>query len=358
MSVYVNLDPTQFATPPARSTEVRSLLDEAERIVRHREDLSHDQRMALREDLARLEQYFELDFPTQVKGAHGMAVFCSGPAGFFESLRLPRAVERTVVIDSTPFIEPLAGLGRSDRWCVALLTRRNARILRGSADHLGEVESLEDDVHRWHHQGGFSQARYQRGIQKEAADHVARVCQSLLRQFQRTAFDRLVLATPHELFPKVESHLHPYLRQRLVGRIDIDIENASADEIHHAALPLIEADERRREREALDRLAAAVGTGARGANGLAAVLDALTQRRVETLLVAERFTAAGVVCPHCGWLGPSGDRCPMDGERTEQRADIVETAVEAAVAQSAEVIIVRHHDDLGPLGGIGALLRF
>jgi hypothetical protein len=130
MSVYVNLDPTQFATPPARSTEVRSLLDEAERIVRHREDLSHDQRMALREDLARLEQYFELDFPTQVKGAHGMAVFCSGPAGFFESLRLPRAVERTVVIDSTPFIEPLAGLGRSDRWCVALLTRRNARILR------------------------------------------------------------------------------------------------------------------------------------------------------------------------------------------------------------------------------------
>jgi hypothetical protein len=32
--------------------------------------------------------------------------------------------------------------------------------------------------------------------------------------------------------------------------------------------------------------------------------------------------------------------------------------VEAALAQDAAVMVVRHHPDLGPLGGIGALLRF
>jgi hypothetical protein len=32
--------------------------------------------------------------------------------------------------------------------------------------------------------------------------------------------------------------------------------------------------------------------------------------------------------------------------------------VEAAIAQSADVIAVRHHPDLGSFDGIGAVLRF
>jgi hypothetical protein len=32
--------------------------------------------------------------------------------------------------------------------------------------------------------------------------------------------------------------------------------------------------------------------------------------------------------------------------------------VERALEQSAEVLVVRRHPDLGPIGGIGAVLRF
>ena len=39
-------------------------------------------------------------------------------------------------------------------------------------------------------------------------------------------------------------------------------------------------------------------------------------------------------------------------------ADIVEPAIEKAIEQSANALVVRHHDDLVPLGGIGAVLRF
>jgi peptide subunit release factor 1 (eRF1) len=358
MSVYVNLDPGEFATGRARSIEIRSLLDEADRMVRHRDQLSADERSALRKDMARLHQFFQSEFSAHVKGAHGLAVFCCGPADLFEAIRLPRAVDPAVVIDSTPFIEPLAVMGPADRWCVALVTRRNGRILCGTAGWLGEVVSLTDDVHGWHDQGGFSQARFQRGIQKEATDHVKHVCEALFRNFQRAPFRRLVMATPDELWPTVESHLHPYLKERLLGRIELDIEHASADEIHAAAMPLIEEDERRHERETLDRLTQAVGRRGRGAHGLEDVLDALTQRRVETLLVAGGFRAPGVVCPQEGYLGPPGGRCPVEGHTVENRDDIVESAVESAVAQSAEVIVVRHYDDLGPLGSIGAVLRF
>jgi hypothetical protein len=53
----------------------------------------------------------------------------------------------------------------------------------------------------------------------------------------------------------------------------------------------------------------------------------------------------------------AGDHGP-DGQELEQVENIVEPAIEKAVEQSAKVIKVRHHDDLGPLGGIGAVLRY
>ena len=45
-------------------------------------------------------------------------------------------------------------------------------------------------------------------------------------------------------------------------------------------------------------------------------------------------------------------------EKLKAAADIVEPAIEKAIEQSANALVVRHHDDLVPLGGIGAVLRF
>jgi hypothetical protein len=47
-----------------------------------------------------------------------------------------------------------------------------------------------------------------------------------------------------------------------------------------------------------------------------------------------------------------------DGATATPVADVVEKAIEKAIEQSAEIMGVRHHDDLGPLGGIGAVLRY
>jgi peptide chain release factor subunit 1 len=112
----------------------------------------------------------------------------------------------------------------------------------------------------------------------------------------------------------------------------------------------------RQEREALDRLIEGVGRSTRAAAGLANVLSALNEARVDTLLVAESFHAPGVRDPDLGLLYASGDGAP--GERVEPVEDVVEPAVEKAIEQSARVLRVSHHDDLGPLGGIGAVLRY
>jgi hypothetical protein len=50
--------------------------------------------------------------------------------------------------------------------------------------------------------------------------------------------------------------------------------------------------------------------------------------------------------------------CPVDGEAMQEHPNLVEWAVEMAVEQDAQVMAMRHHDDLADHDGIAAALRF
>jgi peptide chain release factor subunit 1 len=210
--------------------------------------------------------------------------------------------------------------------------------------------------HRQHDQGGWSQSRYQRGVEKEKDDHLLHVGDVAFSRYKEGRFKRLLVGAPEELANEFEQKLHPYLRERIASRLHLDVENSTIEDVRSAAGRAIEDWRRRCERGALDRLTEGVGRGGRGAAGLAAVLQALNEHRVELLLVGEGFRSAGGRDSATGMLY-AGDHGP-DGQALERCENIVERAIEKAVEQSAKVIKVRHHDDLGPLGGIGAVLRY
>jgi peptide subunit release factor 1 (eRF1) len=88
------------------------------------------------------------------------------------------------------------------------------------------------------------------------------------------------------------------------------------------------------------------------------VLEALVARRVETLLVSEGFEAPGWRCPSCAWVGTLGRRCPLCATGMDQVTDVVEEAVEEALAQACKVAVCRDNPDLDVMGRIGALLRY
>lgn len=357
LSVYLNLDPSEFPTPQARRRELESLMAGAERRYLKNEDLSHDGKVALRQDIQNVRDFFQGEHYT-IEGAQAVAVFCCGPTGLFDVVKLPRGIESMAVVDDSPFVEPLTGALSSAGWCILLVNRRTGRIFRGSPERLEEIGNVRDIVHRWHDQGGWSQSRYQRGIEKEIQDHVKHSCEVLFDVFKADAFERLIVGAPRELWPEVESRLHPYLKGRLAGRIEVDVEHTSAEEVRREVVAVVGDHERRAERQALDRLSDELGNHGRAAGGLEAVLAALNERRVDLLLHERGFKARGVACPACGWVGLAGEECPVDGGATVARDDVVERAVELALAQSAEVLPVRHHDDLRRLGSVAALLRF
>jgi peptide subunit release factor 1 (eRF1) len=271
-------------------------------------------------------------------------------------VRLPRPVDFDVVLERSPYLEPLVADADEEQWAVLLANRRNARLFLGDGGGFEETDRIEDDVHSQHDQGGWSQARYQRGVEKEKDDHLVHAAEVAFSRYKDPGFDRLLLGAPDELVNDVRQKLHPYLRERISGKLQVDVENSSLDDVRRAAHTAMEEWRRRSEREALDRLAEGVGRGERGAAGLAAVLQALNEARVEILLIADGFRSPGGRDPETGMLHP-GEEGP-DGRELEHCENIVELAVEKAIEQSAKVIKVLHHDDLGPLGGIGAVLRY
>jgi peptide chain release factor subunit 1 len=359
LSLFVNLDPREFATGAARSTEVRSLLDRASRLVRETDGLSHAAQTSLRADLERLEAELGTG-GLDAKGAHGLAVFTASAVELFEVLKLPEPVEHDPVIADTPFIEPLSAIGTPERWCALLVNRRVARLLCGPGAALEEIELIEDDVRNRHDQGGWSQANYQRSVDKDADDHLRHAAQVAFDELKDDLPAGILIGAPSELAGAFEAHLHPYLRDRIAGRLDVDVEHTRADDVSRAAAPRIEAAAREREDAALARLVEAFAGGpGRAASGLPEVLAMVHEQRVETLLVEAGFAAPGVRCPTCGWLGADETaECPADGSATERVDDIVEAAVERALMQAADIRVLRDRAELASHGRIAAVLRF
>lgn len=329
LSVYFDLDPSTFPTAEARASQITSVCDEAGKLVEQRRDeLDHASLIGLREDIARIRRSFDAQ-TMGAGGARGIAVFACGPSDFFEVLRLPHPVDTRITIGESADVTPLAAGSDRERWAVVLISTRNGRVFTGDEEHMEETRSVYDEVHGQHRQGGWSQRRYQAGIDEDRHTHLCHVSDELLALLRQRPFDRLLVGGPEPLPDEFEGVMHPYLAERLAGRIQIDVDTATPAAVLQAAAPVFAQHRAAHERDALGRFKASLGRGdGRAAAGREEVEDALVQRRVEILLL-------------------------------EPRADGVEDLVEQAIDGSAEVLIVDDETpDLGPHGGVGAVLRF
>src|SRR5215212_10292213 len=126
LSVFFNLDPSEFGTPAARATEVNSVVTAAAHKVEEAEGLEHDERQALRADVERVREVLR-GSDVATNGTHGLAVFACGPADLLEVVKLPHPIESRAVVDDHACVEPLLRKGTEERWCVLLVNRTTAR---------------------------------------------------------------------------------------------------------------------------------------------------------------------------------------------------------------------------------------
>lgn len=364
ISLYLDLDPEEFATAPARTTQFTSLLDETDRAVRDDQGLDHDERKALRDDLERLRTYLASD-DLPVSGARALAVFASARDDLFETLQLTWPAGPKAVLARTAYVEPLVADDDHARWCVTLISRRAGEIFLGPAAQLDEAETVKDDVPGRSHGKGLAQANYQRSVDDDADHHMRRVAEEVFRHWQSRPFARLVVGGTEPDVDRFVQLLHSELRPLLApGRLPLEPETSRPAEVRAAAAQLLAGERSAQAETKLAQLEERVAADGAAVVGIEPTLAALAERRVEQLVMDHNFAASGKRCPSDGFLYPDRfERCPVDETVLRPVPDLREAAVEAAVLQDAGVTVVGEGSDppapvLQRGEGIAALLRF
>jgi peptide chain release factor subunit 1 len=362
ISVVFDLNPAEFATAPARATQATSLLDAAHNLETADQTLNHDARQAIRSDVERLRTYLGSD-ELPVSGAGALAIFVSHGSGLFETVALSQPSTSSIYLDREPHIEPVVLEPAAQRWCAVLVSSRDVTIDMGAGATV-VARSTGSDYVRGHSQ---SDGNDERSHEQDIEGHLIAVSRRLADDHRSGRFDVLAIGGPVDALTGLEGRLPDDLRSVVAGRLDVDPSAATEADVATAVGELLtraHADAQAKTvAEFTDQLAAARGQDgpARAVAGIASVLEALTEQRVATLLLAGDFHAAGARCSKCGMLLPSEvSECPADGTATGPVADLREPMIAAAVRQDATLVVFPEADEIlrAPDHRVGALLRF
>ena len=351
LSTYLNLDPAR---------QVRR----SYRIVF--EDLVHDLRERLdepaRAELSREVAENDAWLQSHPPRGKGFVLFSCAPRGFWQAYFLPVRVEDHIAFDHRPDVAPLLGvIDDHQRYAVALVDKRRARLFSVYLGAIEESEAFKDFVFHHHDQGGISQSNFQRHHEAHVYRHLKKVVEHLKQLYRRREFDRLILAGPEEPTSELRRLLPRALARELVAVIPAETTVGGA-EILEKTMEV----ERRFEGEAEERFLAEVfeigGGGGRATYGVAPTLDALWLGAVQTLVMAEGLGGPASDCPNCAKIEPGTvANCPACDTVMKPAHDLYHLAARRTIDQAGSVEVV-HGDAARRLhekgGGLGALLRY
>lgn len=356
VSLYVGLDPSEVPTPPALETKVNAQLGEAQRLADEKKAaMTHEQRAAVKTDLDRIREWLDDGFDRQ--GARGVAVFAASLDNFWSTVTLPDVLADDVRVGADLLLAPLASHVGRDGALVAVVGRERGQVFRLRSGALVEIADQTEDVPGQHDQGGWSQGRYERHIDQIVERHLRQVADTLDRCTRRLRGVPVVLIGAEEARSEFESLLSKETQDCVAGWATAEA-HADAPQLLESARPVIDDWWRTREEQLLARWREEAGKNGRATSGWEQTLEAASDGRVELLLVQYGVDQAAYQCPQCGRAQLTNGSCPLDGTTLERREDGLDLAVHKTLAQGGTVHVVRDRDDLGPVGGMAALLRF
>ncbi len=351
----------QPRTPQNKSHREEVIL--AKDLVRNalRESQKNGKNGCARADLNRI-----LDLAGNMHGnqMRAKAIFACSAENMWREFDLPPQLPGTQLFVNRRFhLKPLGPLlGAQPRLSVAVVDRHRARFFDLRLDELKERESLFHPFPRRGRGdglGGYDGGHAERSVADEALHHYKMVAERLQEELEKGIWEKLIVGCHHSNWPEFEPHLHPYVKQRLLGHFSADVATVNNDQIRDEASRMLRQalDDRRQTllREALDQ---AKGNSL-GVTGLRRVLRSLEVGEVQTLFLGEDFTARAVECTNCGHLDSHMvSYCALCGRATRELEDVCDAIVPAAIRRDVELFYVKDDPEFDRVGNIAALLRF
>jgi peptide chain release factor subunit 1 len=266
-------------------------------------------------------------------GVAGLAIFACHAGSLFEVVRSGTPFSSRVVYGPRPALFQLARL--VDEFEPAVVAVADTNTLRLFVVQFGGIHEVggrdEESIHfQKRATGGWSQARYQRHIEKHREDFAREAVQVIRDLVVEENATRLVLAGDEVVIPLLEGALPRDLLDRLAGdalRIHI---RATREEVAAEVAQVLAAAEERDSLAVADALVAEFLADGLGVAGTADSRHALETGAGDVLVIADGF------------------------EPAEVRNELTRLAVQTG----AQVEVVAGHEGLDALGGVGVLLRY
>jgi stalled ribosome rescue protein Dom34 len=216
---------------------------------------------------------------------------------------------------------------------VALVDTNTTRLFVTRRGFLEEVAGPHDDPFgsRQRNTGGLNHKQYQRRVENQREAFAREAAAALEELVAHEGATRVILAGDAVAIPLLHRALSPQIEpliQEEVLRLDI---RTPRHAVRREIAPILAEVEEEESHARADRLVEAVRKQGLGVIGQRETRDALEQGQGEVLVLAEE--------------------APLD---EQERNDLVRLASLA----SAEVDLVKEHEILQQMGGVGALLRY
>ncbi len=263
------------------------------------------------------------------------------------------------------FLRPVVeAMDEHERYGVVLTDNKRARLFTVFMGEITEHEDLFSDTGQRTRSLGADQMRSQKRRdqrhQEEVASHAKRVIDALHDLALRAPFDRLIVGGTPKAAGQLVRLLPTRLHGKLVDTVSVRV-GGSQKEILNKILAVQQRMERDREQEIVDGVLAELHDRGKAVAGLGAVLDAVNQGRVWTLVYGKNFTARAGECSSCSAYSPNANGpCVYCGEEVNPLPQSVDRVTQSVLEMGGRVEVV--DDDakkkLDKPGGIAAMLRY
>jgi len=284
--------------------------------------------------------------------SNNVAIFASHKHNFLRHIPLSVKLKNLLIVDSSPYIRPLARI--LDEWesfTLLLVSSNYAKIFSVSMGKVDDTKKLSADIMNKHKKGGWSQARFNR-LRKGAINaFFSEVAEAL----QERADERIIIAGPGTAKNQFIDMLPKELKNKIVDVIDISIDDEK--KLMKESVHLISEKEQRESREAVQHLKEEILKDGLAVYGLDETLEAVKNGQVELLVIEKDCKLRGWICENCQIVGKGTKKlCPYCGKKTSE-VDVLEEILEFAERTDAEIEFT-DDEEIANLGHVGAILRF
>lgn len=311
-------------------------------------------------NMGMIKKYIEKELKGELVGKdyRGVALFLSKPMNYFEVYGVPHKLKNRMVVDTSPYIRPLAQV--VDEWeeyAIILINNNEARLFVVSLGAVKDRKRLVAHIMNKHKKGGWSQMRFSR-LRREAIDRFQKKVAEALDKF---VIDEqivgLVLAGPGEAKLHFRNELPSHLTKNILTVLDSQMDQPD-EKLVEAATNEVARLERKTSAEAVERLKNEILKGGHAVYGIKETVAATREGQAELLVLSKQLKPRGWICEHCQVVEQGArKRCPYCKNKTSE-VDVLEEILEFAERTGAHIEFVGDNPMLEELGGVGALLRY